>query len=73
MLRSAIKAAEHEENDLVLCCALIRLGELLVETGRANEADPYLDRVLNLDPPSGVLRMEVDRARELLKNRPMLV
>ena len=69
-LRQAVVTAEQENNELVLCSALFRLGELLVETNRATEAEPILSRVLKLDRQDGAVFMETAGARELLKLNP---
>ena len=66
LLRRAIREAEREENELLLCSALTRLGELLVKSGRGREAEQLLNRVLESNHHNDALLMEVERARELL-------
>jgi hypothetical protein len=66
-LRNAIIASETDNDDLILARSLCCLGDLLVLQGRAKEARPYLERVIEFSRPDDVLDYEIKRAHELLE------
>lgn len=65
-LREAIACAAEERDDVTLGGALCCIGDLLLETNRPSDGEPFLLRLLALERSDDVLDFEMNRARELL-------
>jgi tetratricopeptide (TPR) repeat protein len=66
LLRSSIRSAYNEGDEIAEVQACCALGDLLCELGQWVEAKQLLERVVSVQRDDDVLEMEVLRARELL-------
>lgn len=68
-LELVIFQAENEKDTITLVQSLVCLGDLLIELGLFQEAEPLLNRALTYRNDDDVLAYEFNRASELLSSK----
>ncbi|EAB7165032.1 hypothetical protein BKF61_002500 [Salmonella enterica subsp. enterica serovar Lika] len=68
-LECVIAQAESEKDTVTLVQSLVCLGDLLIEIGAFQEAEPFLIRALTYSRDDDVLEYELNRASELLSSK----